>query len=196
MRTHYIDMQKKHLNILNITSRKLDCLHLKNNYPWHYTEGICVPYSFIEYYSHFFLSWMWPWGHSDQTESPYNLYRQRSIHCCVHSDLFLFSTLQSFIALLIVTSGLSTAVCGVSSSSVTETLSVSPRTETPFLSLTHTARHSFLIRGGGRVEYTSCCCWPAPSKQEDLLGLITLASPFPPLQPITNKQQQWMAWIL
>lgn len=64
-----------------------------------------------------------------------------------------------------------------------------PQTETPFPSLNHTAQHSFLIRGGGggRVEYTSCCCWPAPSKQEDLLGLITLASLFPPI-PGNNKK--------
>lgn len=36
----------------------------------------------------------------------------------------------------------------VHSSSPTETFSVSLQTETPFLSLTHTAHHSYLIRGG------------------------------------------------
>lgn len=102
---------------------------------------------------------------------------------------FFQRMLNSFSALLITTSGLSTSVHGVSSRSVTEALSVSPGQRPHSRPWPTTAHHSFLIRGGGggRVEYTSCCCWPAPSKQEDLLGLITLASPFPP-PPANNKQ--------
>lgn len=83
----------------------------------------------------------------------------------------------------------------IHSSSATETLCVSPQTENPFLSLTHTDHHSYLIRGGGRWRKGSthyrCCCWSAPSKQEDLLGLITLASP---LQLPTNNNSEWPAF--
>lgn len=139
--------------------------------------------------------WTWPWGHLDQTGSPYNLVKEVFIAVSTVIYFFPLNAAQLYCLLDDDLGAVHGGLLHAQQLSHRESLCI-PWTETPFLPLTHTARHSFLIRGGERVEYTSCCCWPASSKQEDLLGLITLASPFPPFQPITNKQQRWMAWFL
>ena len=108
--------------------------------------------SLVDHYSHLFSSWTWPWGQ----QRPHGLISKR--HFTAPSTVINFSQwlLHRFIGLLITTPWLCTAVCGVSSTEVTETLSVSPGQRPLFLSLTHTAHHSLLIRGGGggRVEFT------------------------------------------
>lgn len=125
---------------------------------WHHRRAICGPYSFVEHDSHFF-SWTWPQVHLDQTESPYNLFffRQRGIHCHVHSDFFLSANApQLYCPLDCDLGAVYDGLWRVQQFSHRDPLCI-PRTETPFLSLTHRDHHSFLIRGGGggRVAYTA-----------------------------------------
>lgn len=133
---------------------------------------------FIEHYLHFL-----PLNVALRTFGPnggnmYRFWSKRHSLPCVQSLLVFRRMLNSFIALLIAASRRSTARPAARSQ---RPPLCHPWTETPFLSLTHTAHHSFLIRGGGggegRVEQTSR--WPAPSKQEGLLGPDNLGLPHP-----------------
>lgn len=56
-----------------------------------HSRGICALYSLVDHYSHMFLCWTRPWGHSDQTVTTqrFFFFHQRGIHRRVHSNLFL-----------------------------------------------------------------------------------------------------------
>lgn len=84
-------------------------------------------------------------------------FRQRGIHCHVHSDFFLSANApQLYCPLDCDLGAVYDGLWRVQQFSHRDPLCI-PRTETPFLSLTHRDHHSFLIRGGGggRVAYTA-----------------------------------------